>query len=1206
MRIFLVIILLIIYNCLSAQIANPNVNPIPPSPNNAVLFRYTETPVSYYNGTTSTSIPMYTITVGNYTLPISINYHSGGIKVNEEASWIGLGWTLSAGGTVSENVIGKRDTDELGQSISYMQHNIVPNNPNGRNGQPMNVIERGTCFPNTTGVMRNYDQSNSPSFPGTYLAASNRQYDLFMYQFNGYSGKLINPKLNYYEDKFISLDNNNIQFSNSNSHFELGDFKAITPDGTVYIFNTVETTTSYTGIGNPVQNYSKHLTSITTPQGKSINFSYKTANSTLIPHASQSYSSNFTTPLSWNEGKSIGCTSALQGRYLDEITWDNGKVKFISDNVREDIAGGLKLTRIEIYDGNNVLKKTIDFTYDYFSGDLKYGDYFMHGNFQHALMSQYNLISDANRKKRLKLLSVKTDDMPAYTFEYNPGPMPYKTSFAKDLWDYFNGVDFDLITLPNTTSQYRKYSLLPDPQYIGYYDATITPLLSSLPGIVFGKRAPNETAMQAGMLTKIHYPTGGSTVFEYEANKFAPPSGVAFSIAPVGWALARDGNISVDVKQAIFTIPTVNPAVTINNGKIDIRLSCSCTDAVANNACFTYSTASPLLTNGLFVSLEIWNGSAWSMIKIWDYSDYDIISKQGRLTVNYNFIQGSQYRITANYPDRVECPGDSYGGRVASICASYYDFQTNANTLGTGGGIRIKTITDYSKANQQALKRKFTYEDGVLMTKPNFIRLVTNSPFTKRAKDCYTTVTDPCLGCDRLGDMMNITLPGSNIPVDQRFFSGYYSEPTVPYSYGANGSLVGYGKVTQEYVGQESNGKTEFTYNNTKDVLLDADEASYFYIHDYRPNMTAELSKPPGIPTIKNQLNGTLKSKTVYAKGPTAFNEVQKTLFTYQAITAKIYWGYKTEYFSSGYAAVNTASLMFPGCYPQNMSGAGVNYANCVETVGTSLYFYPVTVGNVNLVSKTDQYIDGLKKLETIVEYTYNSRNQLQKEKITDSKGNEIWKETFYVADRQLDGPEVVEMQNRNMLDYPVEQLNKNITLNQEISKTKTNYQYWNGTAIILPGTQQSSIAGNSLETVVTYNSYDNKGNILQFTSKDGVSTCFVWAYKQTYPVAKVVGATYAQVLAALGQSDQNLAYLQTMSESELETELNTLRGNLHISLPTAQVSTYLFIPLVGMKQATDPNGRKTYYEYDATNRLIAIKDQNGVVVKTFEYKYKN
>jgi len=1196
------------------QVENINLNLIPQTPTTAALFKYIESPVSYYNGTTSTGIAIYEINLGSFKFPISLNYHSGGIKVNEESTWVGLGWTLNASGIISENVIGKRDASEEPRMADYMKYNIIPNRPNGANGQPMNVIERGVCFPDYNGVVRNFKYTNEANNYISYLASADRQYDLYMYNFNGYSGKLINPKLNYYVDRFVSLDNNNINFTLSGATFDVGNFKVITPDGTIYRFNDLETTSSYDRTGTPIFSYTRHLTSITTTQGEVISFKYKSTTSTLLPSASQAYYSSLKQvslntgvtydpppyPV-WNDSKTIANTATVQSLYLDEISWDNGKIKFISDDVRDDVTGGYKLNRIEVYNSASQMIKKVVFTYDYFVGDTKYGDYFTDGYFIHPYFSQYSLIKEAARQKRLKLLSVKINDTPPYIFEYSSGVLPYKTAFARDMWDYFNGVDFNQITIPNSTAQYRKYSLLPYLQNLGYYDATVSSVLGAFPGVPFGQRQPNETAMQAGTLNKIIYPTGGYTVFEYEANRFTSPDGVLNNIGILGVTAIDGNNLSYDNKQREFTVPIINPSVPFSTGKIEIRLSCGCNGTGGESVlCRTYSAAQStnLQLYGLYVMVEEWDGAAWTTLNMWDFSDPNIENNTGVYSVSYSFRQGFTYRITANYPDRAECTGDYYGQRVASITASYFGPVSPPPFESIGGGIRIKSITDYTQTNIIALKRKFTYEGGVLMTKPTFVRLVTTAPITYRAKEC---APDPCYGCDESGEAIPQYVPGSTMPIDSKFFCGYYSEPTIPYSYGANGSLVGYGKVTEEYIGQKNNGKTEYIYNNKKDVLLDNTEASFFYNQDYQPKMNVNLSKMSGIPTIKNPLNGLLQYKTIFARGATDYYQVQKETYTYRIDNSTTYWGFLAEASSSGIGIAMNSMFCNFGIPP-----AVNTFGECWEMAGTNLYFYPVTSANVNLITKKIESFDDANEIEATTNYTYNSINQLQKQTTTDSKGNELTSETYYVIDRLSEGSVIQEMKNRNMLNFPVEKIEKNSTLNKELSRAKTNYLFWNGTTFILPGNVQTAFSGNALETEMTYDLYDNMGNLLQTTSKDGIPTCYVWGYLQTYPVAKIVGASYTQVLAALGQTDQNLAYLQSMSDAALESELTTLRNNLKTSVPKSQVFNYLYIPLQGIKQATDQNGFKTYYEYDSYGRLLTIKDQDGNVIKTYEYHYSN
>lgn len=71
---------------------------IPPSPNAAALGKFGSMPVSLHTGTPNISIPLYTLRGRELAVPISLDYHASGIKLEEVASNVGLGWSLSAGG----------------------------------------------------------------------------------------------------------------------------------------------------------------------------------------------------------------------------------------------------------------------------------------------------------------------------------------------------------------------------------------------------------------------------------------------------------------------------------------------------------------------------------------------------------------------------------------------------------------------------------------------------------------------------------------------------------------------------------------------------------------------------------------------------------------------------------------------------------------------------------------------------------------------------------------------------------------------------------------------------------------------------------------------------------------------------------------------------------------------------------------------------
>ena len=68
------------------------------SPNAAELGKYGKIPVSYFNGLPNISIPLTELRAKNYTLSVYLTYHAGGNKPDQHPGWVGLGWTLHAGG----------------------------------------------------------------------------------------------------------------------------------------------------------------------------------------------------------------------------------------------------------------------------------------------------------------------------------------------------------------------------------------------------------------------------------------------------------------------------------------------------------------------------------------------------------------------------------------------------------------------------------------------------------------------------------------------------------------------------------------------------------------------------------------------------------------------------------------------------------------------------------------------------------------------------------------------------------------------------------------------------------------------------------------------------------------------------------------------------------------------------------------------------
>ena len=82
------------------------------TPEAASLGRYGAFQVSEYSGAVNISIPLYTVKSGDISFPINLYYEGTGIKVEQDATFVGLGWNLSYGGMISHIVCGRDDFQE--------------------------------------------------------------------------------------------------------------------------------------------------------------------------------------------------------------------------------------------------------------------------------------------------------------------------------------------------------------------------------------------------------------------------------------------------------------------------------------------------------------------------------------------------------------------------------------------------------------------------------------------------------------------------------------------------------------------------------------------------------------------------------------------------------------------------------------------------------------------------------------------------------------------------------------------------------------------------------------------------------------------------------------------------------------------------------------------------------------------------------------
>lgn len=256
-----------------------------PTPEIAGLGQYGETPVGHFTGTPNISIPIYTIQEGDIQVPVSLSYHPGSVRVNSHPGWVGLGWNLMVGGSITRTQRGSADEAkrlESGHTPGFMNfHHQVYENPDW--SQPSVLRAFATLF--ALPIDKN----------GDFMA------DEFNFNFMGYSGKFYwgpGGKIKVIADQPIKVELvDMINFTDPNMRPVIREkisqdalkqnirvfnrFKVTTPDGLIYWFGgeaqrAIEYSVPYRSQANiPPTATTWHLTKITSPTGREVKFHYE-------------------------------------------------------------------------------------------------------------------------------------------------------------------------------------------------------------------------------------------------------------------------------------------------------------------------------------------------------------------------------------------------------------------------------------------------------------------------------------------------------------------------------------------------------------------------------------------------------------------------------------------------------------------------------------------------------------------------------------------------------------------------------------------------------------------------------------------------------------------------------------------------------------------------------------------------------------------
>ncbi|WP_243653119.1 DUF5977 domain-containing protein [Flavobacterium sp. 90] len=1095
----------------------------PKSPEASAFLKYGEYPVDLSTGVPGISLPIYSIKVDDLEIPISLSYHASGIKVGQEATWVGLGWNLNAGAQIILNSRDSVDEDDAGidstERVAATVKQYMIDHPYAFKGSLTKEYEKSR--------VKDVFSLSSPTANGSF------------YIDNGVA--VIFPP-----DAFkVEIGGNAVHIANFTITDKLGNKYLFTST----IEKSVRAFTHY-------DQYTSawYVDQIITPKNNKIKFTYQDDGDVVEFSESESIAVteqgvNCACPQGATQTQVIGQirnsneNTTTSTKKIKEISFndDQTKVEFELRKGRQDLVNqngyldNIKISQ-NTTGGFNVVKKVF-FEYSYFNAD--------------------QTGTDAYKYKRLKLNRIfELNDANEHSFIYSDINLPIKNSKSQDFFGYYNGA---------TNSDMIPKHILYEPQVrtVGSAD-----------------RGVNSNKVQAGILKQIFYPTKGSSSFNYEPNIFyGIDESNIYSIKTFDASLTGTGKASL-VAPGQLEDP---------DGEHDFEGQ-NCIDALN---CLKYKTLHRQVLNPQksYLTCSIRNNGftddktiKYKYCRIWVYSDkllFDSgrINKNNDITIPLSLVNGDCIIVLESY------------GELMTIGATItYTEEDRTPKNITSSGLRIQSIESFDSNNTLLLKKAYEYndKDNNAISSGNLI----NNLGIDFISDSFANFT---LGICATGDN-NTVIP----KVD--YTRTYFINSRSKQGFESNSVVYRYVKEISTNVITDEKMYTDYEFTTDGD----------WFRSDI--GIQANLGFRRGKILEKNDFK-TVGSKTFI---------VRKEKNTYFDDNSKIAYvkGYKLirksfidvdEDYSDPKRQPAVLGLLGDCNVPQSL---GDSYVLADYNIPIP-WFYQKTSEVSNYFYDSSNTLTGTLASTTNYNYSNPAHLQLTSQTTVNSNGQTLETKYSYASDSEMVGkPFIDELKAANMIGIPLDvQTSKGGT---KVSEQLTIYNKNASTSnILLPKEVYSAKFPNvlplvsnigNLEKKITYDQYDDRGNILQYTLESGTPVSIIWGYNKTQPIAKLENVIYSTIpagtittLQALSNADNDNCMSVNCTEQLLRNELKTFRA----SLPDVFMSTYTYNPLVGVTSITDPKGISSYYEYDYFGRLKFVKDKDLNVLEKYCYNYK-
>lgn len=517
MKIFLRIILPIIVIGIAlpksyAQLTLVN-EPDKPSVQAAEKTRYGKLNAQLYTGKISVSIPIYVYRDSRFSIPISLDYSYNGLVPNRQAGIVGLGWSMMCAGAITREVRGIPDelmgnfhfvTDPDFELRDLYGFDYIP-----EGSSPQSFIYEGIQQPTPSNVLKTAYDIN----PRLYETTS----DIYHFSFPGHSGSFYRNTDGSFTvfhtstfDGDYRIEKQNIPANDYDGNVS-PQFTITTSDGYRYTFGGVDIYNNadmFTYIERsvpkgydkgepsdtpqPLRAVSFLLRQIDSPDGSSVEFRYNEgfSHSEIITYSpafwifsqdGEPTSSSFQVSEELNTCSYLSSVE-VNGNRTVEFFYESkptGKQGTYLQSYGTDLARRVNINPTQTY----LLLDSIDTP----AGGVK-------------LSYEYNAIGNPYPF----LSEIRQNGTGNYSFEYEGTQdrfFPALGTVATDHWGYLNRAD---------SSQMNRNSI-PMNSLATLDDDSFDETPSST-------RAANTNASAIGQMKKVTYPTGGSTMLQYEDN----------------------------------------------------------------------------------------------------------------------------------------------------------------------------------------------------------------------------------------------------------------------------------------------------------------------------------------------------------------------------------------------------------------------------------------------------------------------------------------------------------------------------------------------------------------------------------------------------------------------------------------------------------------------------------------------------------------